>query len=82
VIAHDLHTITFFDDQENRVREITEGRLVVQTTNTFADSIRVATGPGLLVLPGRAGHHVHLPQLNRSPPLPLAERLPTLAATS
>jgi len=35
VVAHDLHVITFFDDQGNPVREITEGRLVVQMTNAI-----------------------------------------------
>ena len=47
VVAHDLHTITFFDDQGNPVREITEGRLVVQMTNadTLNSVVRNVSGP-------------------------------------
>ena len=49
VVAHDLHTITFFDDQGNPVREITEGRLVVQMTNanTGTSVIRNVSGPAM-----------------------------------
>lgn len=47
VVAHDLHTITFFDDLGNKVREITEGRLVVQMTNeiTSTSVVRNVSGP-------------------------------------
>jgi len=50
VVAHDLHTITFFDDRGNPVREITQGRLVVQMTNadTGTSVVRNVSGPAIV----------------------------------
>lgn len=55
VVAHDLHTITFFDDQGNPVREITEGQLVVQMTNadTNTSVVRNVSGPAFFTFEDR-----------------------------
>lgn len=55
VVAHDLHTITFFDSQGNPVSEITEGRLVVQMTNENAGTsvVRNLSGPAMFTFADR-----------------------------
>ena len=50
MVAHDLHVITFFDNHGKPVREITEGRLVVQMTNadTGTSVVRNVSGPAIV----------------------------------